>query len=77
MCASVVPYLGIILSAFSLNNSKPFFKKVRPAAVQERSISKNMVSTSNFLIQPLLTTVHAFLYVHILLRPFKIAIRPN
>ena len=38
------------------------------------------VSTSNFLIQPLLATVHSFLYVHFRFRKFRIAIsiaKPN
>ena len=80
--ASVLPYLGIILSAFSLNNSKPFFKKVRTVAVQKWNISKDicdclLVSSSNFLIQPLSTAVHALLYVHIRFRTFRIVIRRN
>ena len=35
------------------------------------------VSTRNFLIPALLTTVHSFLYVHIRFRTFRIAIRLN
>ena len=35
------------------------------------------VSASNFLILPLLTTIHSFLYVHIRFRTFRIAIKPN
>ena len=48
-------------------------------AVQKWDISKDicdclLVSTSNILIQPLLTTVHAFFYVHIHFRTSRIAI---
>ena len=35
------------------------------------------VSTSNLLIQRLLTTVHSFLYEYIPFRTFRIAIKPN
>ena len=35
------------------------------------------VSTSNFLIQPLLTTVDSFLYVHIRFRIFRVVIWTN
>ena len=35
------------------------------------------VSTSNFLIQPLVTTFHSFLYVQIYFRTFRIAITPT
>ena len=41
-CASVLPYLRIILSAFSLSSSKPFFKKVRTAAAQKWDINKDI-----------------------------------
>ena len=78
LCASVLPYLGIILSAFSLNNSKLFFKKVRTVAVQGISIKTYVtVSTSNFLTHPPLTPAHSFLYVHTRFRTFRIATRPN
>ena len=80
--ASFLPCLGIILNAFSLNNSKPLFKKVGTVAVQNWSISKDicdclLVSTRNLFVQPLLTTVHTFLYIYICFRTFRIAIRPN
>ena len=41
------------------------------------SISYITILSTNYLIQPLLTSVHSYLYVHIRLRIFRMAIRPN
>ena len=55
---------------------------LRAVAVQNLNISKDIYDrlhklTSNFLIQPLLTTVNHFLYVHIGFCTFTAVIRPN
>ena len=83
LCGSILPYLGIISSALSLTNLRATFdKKVRTVAVQKRDISEEICGclhylTSNFLIQPLLTPIHPFLYAHIGFWILGIPIRPN
>ena len=79
LCASVPPYLSIILRGFTLSNSKPSFKKVRTVAVQNGISIKiyATVSSSSFLIKPLATTVHYFLYEDIRFRTFRTTITPN
>ena len=71
-------YLGATLSHF--------FKKSKNCGCpkteyQQRHIKKKKqektASTSNFLIQPLLTTAQSFLYVQIRFRTFRIAITPS
>ena len=64
---------------FSWTTWNHFLKEVWTVAVENGAISKDYVtaSTSNFVIQGLLTAVNSFLYVNIHFRTFIIAIRPN
>ena len=66
---------------FYWTTTSHFFKKVRAVAVQiENGISVKTyatVPTRNFLILPLLTTAHYFLYVHIRFRTFRTVVKPN
>ena len=56
-----------------------FNKKVRTVAAQKRNIIKGICdcSTIDVLMQPLRTTVHSFLDLHIAFRVFRIGLRPN
>ena len=59
---------------------RPFFLKKEELGLSKSRISVKTyvtVSSRNFLILPLLNTVHSFLYVDICFRTFRIVIKPN